>query len=54
VLFGAVRLESALSEASRPGMERKLAAKEEAVLVATACPKSPAGRAMRTRAGPVG
>jgi transposase len=37
-------LEQALSEAPRPGAERKLAAKEEALLVATACSKPPAGR----------
>ena len=30
-------MEQALSEAPRPGAERKLAAKEEALLVATAC-----------------
>jgi transposase len=41
-------LEQALSEASRPGAERKLAAKEEALLVATACSKPPAGRARWT------
>jgi transposase len=41
-------LEPALSEASRPGAERKLAAKEEALLVATACSKPPAGRARWT------
>src|SRR3984957_4752467 len=37
-------LESALSEDPRPGAERKLAAKEGALLVATACSKPPAGR----------
>ena len=41
-------LESALSEDPRPGAERKLAAKEEALLVATACSKPPAGRARWT------
>lgn len=41
-------LEPALSEAPRPGAERKLAAKEEALLVATACSKPPAGRARWT------
>jgi transposase len=41
-------LEQALSEAARPGAERKLAAKEEALLVATACSKPPAGRARWT------
>jgi hypothetical protein len=37
-------LERALSEAPRPGAERKLTGKEEALLVATACAKPPAGR----------
>jgi len=41
-------LEHALSEAPRPGAERKLVAKEEALLVATACSKPPAGRARWT------
>ncbi|MGH7438115.1 MAG: IS630 family transposase [Polyangiaceae bacterium] len=41
-------LEQALSEAPRPGADRKLAAKEEALLVATACSKPPAGRARWT------
>jgi len=41
-------LEAALSEAARPGVPRKLAAKEEALLVATACSKPPAGRARWT------
>jgi transposase len=41
-------LEQALSEAWRPGVERKLAANEEALLVATACSKPPAGRARWT------
>jgi transposase len=41
-------LEQALSEAPRPGAERKLAAKEEALLVATACSTPPAGRARWT------
>jgi hypothetical protein len=36
-------LEQALSEESRPGAERKLTGKEEALLVATACAKPPAG-----------
>jgi transposase len=45
-------LEQALNEASRPGAERKLAAKEEALLVATACSKPPAGRARWTRCWP--
>jgi transposase len=34
----------ALSEEPRPGAERKLTGKEEALLVATACAKPPAGR----------
>jgi transposase len=38
-------LEPALSESSRPGAPRKLAATEEALLVATACSKPPTGRA---------
>ena len=37
-------LEAALSEEPRPGAERKLSGKEEALLVATACSKPPAGR----------
>ncbi|MBB4383362.1 transposase [Bradyrhizobium sp. SBR1B] len=37
-------LERALSEEPRPGAERKLMGKEEALLVATACAKPPAGR----------
>src|SRR6266850_2324715 len=36
-------LERALSEEPRPGAERKLTGKEEALLVATACAKPPAG-----------
>jgi transposase len=38
-------LELALREESRPGAERKLSGKEEALLVATACSSPPAGRA---------
>lgn len=38
-------LEEALSEEPRRGAERKLSAKEEALLVATACTKPPTGRA---------
>lgn len=38
-------LEEALSEEPRLGAERKLSAKEEALLVATACAKPPPGRA---------
>jgi transposase len=41
-------LEAALSEEPRPGAERKLSGKEEALLVATACSKPPAGRARWT------
>jgi transposase len=41
-------LEAALSETSRPGVARKLTAKQEALLVATACSKPPAGRARWT------
>jgi len=43
-------LEGALSEELRPGAERKLSGKEEALLVATACAKPPAGRARWTLA----
>src|SRR5262245_55812795 len=41
-------LEAALSEQPRPGRSRKLSGKEEALLVATACSKPPAGRARWT------
>lgn len=41
-------LERALSEEQRPGAERKLTGKEEALLVATACAKPPVGRARWT------
>jgi hypothetical protein len=41
-------LDAALSEEPRPGAERKLTGKEEALLVATACTKPPAGRARWT------
>src|SRR3954462_8502059 len=41
-------LERALSEEPRPGAERKLTGKEEALLVATACSNTPAGRARWT------
>jgi transposase len=37
-------LEHALSDAQRPGGSRKLGAKDEAILVAVACSKPPAGR----------
>jgi hypothetical protein len=41
-------LERALSEELRPGAERKLTGKEEALLVATACSNPPPGRARWT------
>jgi transposase len=41
-------LEAALSEEPRPGAERKLAPKEEVLLVAVACSNPPAGRARWT------
>ena len=41
-------LERALSEERRAGAERKLTGKEEALLVATACSRPPAGRARWT------
>ena len=41
-------LEAALSEEPRPGAERKLSGKQEALLIATACSKPPAGRARWT------
>ncbi|MDH2357322.1 IS630 family transposase [Bradyrhizobium sp. SSUT112] len=41
-------LERALSEEPRPGAERKLTVKEEALLVATACASPPEGRARWT------
>src|SRR5712691_8259609 len=41
-------LQAALSEEPRPGAERKLSGKEEALLVATACSNSPEGRARWT------
>jgi len=40
--------EAALSEEPRPGAERKLSGKEEALLVATACSRPPEGRARWT------
>jgi transposase len=43
-------LERALSEDPRPGAERKLTGKEEALLVATACANPPKGRARWTLA----
>jgi hypothetical protein len=42
------KAERALSEEPRPGAERKLTGKEEALLVATACSNPPAGRARWT------
>jgi transposase len=41
-------LEAALSEEPRPGADRKLSGKEEALLVATACSDPPKGRARWT------
>ena len=41
-------LERALSEEQRPGAERKLTGKQEALLVATACARPPEGRARWT------
>jgi transposase len=41
-------LEAALSEEPRPGAERKLTGKQEALLIATACSKPPAGHARWT------
>jgi transposase len=41
-------LQAALTEAPRPGAERRLSGKEEALLVATACSKPPQGRARWT------
>jgi transposase len=41
-------LDAALSEEPRPGAERKLSGKEEALLVATACSAPPEGRARWT------
>ena len=41
-------LAAALSEEPRPGAERKLSGKQEALLVATACSKPPEGRARWT------
>ena len=41
-------LEAALSEEPRPGADRKLSGKEEALLIATACSNPPQGRARWT------
>jgi transposase len=46
--FVEANLEGALCEEPRPGAERKLTGKEEALLVATACSKPPPGRARWT------
>jgi len=46
--FVEANLEAALSEEPRPGAERKLSGKEEALLVATACSKPPLGRSRWT------
>jgi len=46
--FGLGNLEAALSEEPRPGADRKLSGKEEALLVATACSNPPEGRARWT------
>jgi len=43
-------LDAALDEEPRPGADRKLAAKEEALLIATACAAPPSGRARWTLA----
>ena len=45
-VFG--NLDRALSEEPRPGAERKLSGKEEALLIATACSNPPEGRARWT------
>ena len=46
--FVEANLEGALSEEPRPGAERKLSSKQEALLAATACSKPPPGRARWT------
>ena len=46
-------LEAALSEEPRPGAKRKLSGKEQALLVATACSKPPAGWARCSNSWPV-
>src|SRR5258708_32724654 len=46
--FVEVSLEAALSEEPRPGAERKLTGNEQALLIATACAKPPAGRSRWT------
>jgi len=46
--FVQANLEGAPTEEPRPGVERKLSSKEEALLVATACSKPPPGRSRWT------
>jgi len=46
--FVEVGLEAALNEQARPGAQRKLSGKEEALLIATACTNPPSGRARWT------
>jgi transposase len=46
--FVEMGLEAALNEQARPGAQRKLSGKEEALLIATACTKPPSGRARWT------
>ncbi|KAF7961926.1 transposase [Cupriavidus sp. UYMU48A] len=46
--FVEMGLEAALNEQARPGAQRKLSGKEEALLIATACTNPPAGRARWT------
>lgn len=46
--FVVTGLESALNEKPRPGQVKKLAAKEEAFLIATACSTPPPGRSRWT------
>jgi len=46
--FVEVSLDAALNEEPRPGADRKLTGREEALLIATACSSPPAGRARWT------
>jgi len=46
--FVEMGLEAALNEQARPGAQRKLSGKEEALLIATACTNPPSGRARWT------
>ncbi|MCX4176900.1 MULTISPECIES: IS630 family transposase [Paraburkholderia] len=46
--FVEMGLEAALNEQARPGAQRKLSGKEEALLIATACTNPPPGRARWT------